>query len=128
MSFYRIILGITGLTILFSLLALPSSCSQDKTEYVLKFSCTTTINVTDTGVSIPDAFVCANNKVTWNANGHIFFVFFKNACPFQGGCKEIDNQKPTSGPMNPVTKPTIFDYGIVVDGKPFDPHIIGGGN
>jgi hypothetical protein len=130
MSLYRIVLGITGLSLLLSLLALPTSCSQDKVQYVqIKFACTTTINVTDTGVDTPDAYVCKNGKVTWNANGHIFTVFFKTICPFgPGGCKEIDNQKPTAGPINSTTDPTIYDYGIVVDGTVHDPHIIGGGN
>ena len=94
----------------------------------VKFACKTAINVTDTGVDTPDAYVCKNSKVTWNANGHIFVVFFKKDCPFgQGGCKEIDNKYPTAGPITTTTL-TIYDYGIVVDGKLFDPHIIGGGN
>lgn len=129
MSLYRIVLSITGLAALFSLLALPTSCSQDKAPYVqVKFACRTTINVTDTGVDIQDAYICSGNKVTWNANNHVFTVFFKNGCPFQSGCKEIDNQKPTAGPIISTATTTIYDYGIVVDGKLYDPHIIGGGN
>ncbi|HJZ66406.1 MAG TPA: hypothetical protein VKD70_18925 [Candidatus Acidoferrum sp.] len=129
MSLYRIVPGITGLSLLFSLLALPSSRSQDKVQYVqVKFACTTTINVTDTGVDTPDAYVCKNGKVTWVAKGHVFTVFFKNGCPFQSGCKEIDNQYPTAGPIKDTTNTTIYDYGIVIDGMLHDPHIIGGGN
>ena len=128
MSLSRVVLGITGVSLLFSFLALPSSCGQEKVQYVqVKFACKTTINVTDTGVDTQDAYVCGGNKVTWNANNHIFFVFFKNGCPFVSGCKEIDNQKPTAGPIISTTTTTIYDYGIVVDGKLFDPHIIGGG-
>jgi hypothetical protein len=132
MSLYRIVPGITGLSLLFALLALPTSCSQDKGHYEVKFqvACTTTINVTDTGVDVQDAYVCKNTKVTWKANNHIFVVFFKKDCPFVSGCKEIDNQKPTAGPLiaSSSTTPTVYDYGIVVDGKAYDPHIIGGGN
>jgi hypothetical protein len=129
MSLYRIVLGITGLSLLFSLLAFQTSCSEEKEQYVhVKFACKSTINVTDTGVDTTDAYVCSGNKVTWNANGHIFTVFFKNGCPFDSGCKEIDNQKPTAGPIKSTTNATIYDYGIVVDGKVFDPHIIAGGN
>ncbi len=129
MSLYRIVPGIMGLSLLLSLLALPTSCGEEKFQYVqVKFACKTTINVTDTGVDTPDAYVCSGNKVTWNANGHIFTVFFKNSCPFVSGCKEIDNQKPTAGPINSTASTTIYDYGIVVDGKLYDPHIIGGGN
>ena len=128
MSFYRIVLSIAGLCVLFSFLALPTSCGEEKVQYIqVKFACATMINVTDTGVDKPDAYVCSGNKVTWNANNHIFTVFFKNGCPFQSGCKEIDNQKPTAGPIISSNTTTIYDYGIVVDGKLFDPHIIGGG-
>jgi len=68
--------------------------------------------------------------VTWNPNGHIFTVFFKGVCPFQSGCKKIDNQKPSAGPLITTSSdtPVVYDYGIVVDGRGFDPHIIGGGN
>ena len=130
MNLYRIVLSIAGLFVLVALLALPTSCSQDKTQFVqVKFACVTTINVLDTGVDIGDAYVCKNGKVTWNANNHVFTVFFKNkTCPFQSGCKEIDNQKPTAGPIIYTTNTTIYDYGIVIDGTAYDPHIIGGGN
>jgi hypothetical protein len=129
MSLYRIVLGITGLSLLVSLLALQTSCSEEKGQYVqVKFACKTTITVTDTGVDTSDAYVCSGNKVTWNANNHVFTVFFKNGCPFVSGCKEIDNQKPTAGPIKSTTDLTIYDYGIVIDGKLYDPHIIVGGN
>src|SRR5215469_17573478 len=98
MSLYRIVPGITGLVLLFLFLALPTNCSQDKTQFVqVKFVCKTTINVIDTGVDARDAYVCPDSSVTWKDNGHIFTVFFKNGCPFQSGCKEIDNKKPTAG-------------------------------
>jgi hypothetical protein len=129
MSFYRIILGIVGLSVLFSFLALPTNCGQEKTMYVqLKIACTTTLNVnSQTGVDVVDAYVCKNAKVTWKANDHTFFVFFKHDCPFgPNGCKEIDNEHPTAGPVASNTF-TVYDYGIVVDGKLFDPHVIGGG-
>jgi|KBSMisStandDraft_5_1062788.scaffolds.fasta_scaffold2252477_1 hypothetical protein len=129
MSFSRIISTCTGLLVLISLLASPTSCDQGKTTYYqLKVACTTMLNVnSQTGVDLADAYVCKNTKITWNANDHIFFVFFKHDCPFgANGCKEIDNQHPTAGPITSDTF-TVYDYGIVVDGKLFDPHIIGGG-
>lgn len=129
MRFSRIAFGITGLSVLFSLLASPTNCGQEKTTYYqLKVACTTTLNVnSQTGVDVADAYVCKNNKVTWNAGDHVFFVFFKHDCPFgPNGCKEIDNQHSTAGPIASDTF-TVYDYGIVVDGKLFDPHIIGGG-
>lgn len=131
MSVNRTILSIAGLSVLFSFLALPTDCGQQKSEvYKLTVTCTTQINVTPTGVNVPDAYVCKNTKVTWVANGHIFSVGFKNGvCPFQGqgACKEIDNKQPTAGPIKDTSTPVTYDYGIVVDGQLFDPHIIGGG-
>jgi len=131
MSFPRIILSITGLSSLFSVLASPTNCGQEKTAYYqFKMPCTTTLNVNlQTGVDVTDAYVCKNNQVTWQANGHTFCVFFKHDCPFGGpnGCKEIDDHNPKSGPIKASDTPIVYDYGIVVDGKVFDPHIIGGG-
>ena len=129
MSFPRTILSIMGLSVLFGFLALPTSCGGDEPGYYqIKIACTTTLNVNSTsGVDVADAYVCKKSKVTWQANGHIFFVFFKNKCPFgSNGCKEIDNQHATAGPIASDDF-VVYDYGIVVDGKLFDPHIIGGG-
>jgi hypothetical protein len=127
MSFPRIYLSITGLFALFSVLASPTDCGQEKIAYFqLRVVCTTTITVMQTGVDQPDAYVCKNNNVTWNANGHDFVVVFKHDCPFPS-CKKIDNQHPTGGPMKDLQKLTVFDYGIVIDGTLYDPHIIGGG-
>jgi len=106
---------------------LPTDCGQEKAVHPrVAITCTTTINVTPTGVDVPDAYVCKNNKVTWNANGHDFVVFFKHECPFPT-CKKIDNQNPTAGPIKDYSNLTVFDYGILIDGTPYDPHIIGGG-
>jgi hypothetical protein len=104
------------------------NCVQDKSDvYHLAIPCTTVLNVnTQTGVDVVDAYVCKNTKVTWNANGHTFTVFFKHACPFTSGCKKIDDQHPTAGPISSGTF-TVYEYGIMVDDTPFDPHIIGGG-
>jgi hypothetical protein len=130
MSFPRVMSGIAALLVPLSLLPLSTNDGQQKVpEYVrLKVACTVTLNVnSQTGVDVPDAYVCKNTKVTWKANDHIFFVFFKHDCPFgANGCKEIDNKYPTAGPIASDTF-TVYDYGIVVDGKLFDPHIIGGG-
>lgn len=130
MSFHRIVLGIVGSSVLFSFLAMPTICSQEQTGDVLRLTlkCTTTIQVLDTGVDQPDAPVCENARVKFEANGHDFYVFFKQACPFAPDCKHINTQNPITGPMKHVSSFTIFDYGIVIDGKSFDPHIIGGGS
>lgn len=130
MTLARMILTIMGLSMVFSLLASPTGCRQEKTMYAqIRLSCTTQINVDpQTGVDVQDAYVCKNNQVTWIANGHTFCVFFKHDCPFgPNGCKVIDDHNPKSGPVA-SDKFEVYDYGIVVDGKVFDPHIIGGGS
>lgn len=131
MSLARIILGIAGLSLVSSLLASPTGLTQEKTMFAqIRLACTTSINVDpQNGVDQPDAYVCDNSTVTWIANNHTFCVFFKHDCPFAGpnGCKQIDDQHPTSGKVTPG-KFKVYDYGIVVDGKVFDPHIIGGGS
>lgn len=131
MSLARIILSIAGLSVVFSLLASPIGCREEKRmSPQIRLACTTTITVDPmTGVDVLDAYVCKGDKVTWNANGHTFCVFFKHDCPFAGpnGCKQIDDQHPKSGQVASDTF-EVYDYGIVVDGKAFDPHIIGGGS
>ena len=130
MPFHRIMSGTVGLAVLITFLALPTSCGEEKPRYVqFKVACTTTLNVnTQTGVDVVDAYVCKNDTVTWQANNHVFFVFFKHGCPFSpNDCKEIDNQHPSAKVAVTPNTPTVYDYGIVVDGQLFDPHIIPGG-
>lgn len=131
MSYPRIILSIAGLSVLFSFLASPTNCGQEKPRYyAFKLPCTTTLQVnSQTGVDVLDAAVCGSDTVTWQANGHTFVVFFKHDCPFvdPNGCKQIDDRHPKAGPIKASASPMVYDYGIVVDGKDFDPHIIGGG-
>jgi hypothetical protein len=111
------------------LFAAETSCGDEKPQYrELRIACTTKLDVTSTGVSLVDAYVCAGTTVTWNANNHKFTVFFKNKqCPFTGGCKGINDQHPTSTPVKKDTVFTVYDYGIVVDDDVFDPHVVGGG-
>jgi len=131
MSFPRIILSIAGLSVLFSFLASPTNCGQEKPKvYHFTLPCRTILKVDSTqGVDILDAAVCGTDTVTWQANGHTFCVFFKHDCPFADAndCKQIDNDHNKKGPVKASASPIVYDYGIVVDGKVFDPHIIGGG-
>jgi hypothetical protein len=130
MAFHRIMSGIAGLAVLISFLALPTSCGEEKQMFVqFKVPCTTTLNVnTQTGVDVVDAYVCKNTTVTWQANDHTFCVVFKHGCPFgPKGCNQIDNQHPSAKVAVTSTTPTVYDYGILVDGQLFDPHIIPGG-
>ena len=126
MSVNRIILSIAGL---FSFLALPTDCGQQKPEvYKLTIPCTYSINDTPTGVSVPDAYVCPKTSVTWVAQQGTkeFVVFFNHDCPFSS-CKKIDQDHATWA-IKDLEGLTVFDYEIWIDGKVFDPHIIGGGH
>jgi hypothetical protein len=126
----RVIFRVVSLSVLLIFLALQTSSGDEKPQYVqVKLKCTTSLNVDpNQGVDQRDIYVCENAKVTWNANGHTFHVFFKNnQCPFQGGCNGISDQHPTSTPVKHFTALTVFDYGIVVDDNVFDPHVVGGG-
>jgi hypothetical protein len=130
MNLSRVIFRIVSLSVLLIFLALQTSNGDEKPQYVeVKLACTTSLNVDpNQGVDLVDAYICDGTKVTWNANGHTFHVFFKkNLCPFQGGCRGINNQHPTSGTVKPQSTLTVYDYGIVVDDDVFDPHVVGGG-
>lgn len=127
MSFRRIILSVSGLFVLIWFLTLPTNYGQEQPRTVaLTIPCTIQIQVTATGVDVPDAYVCKNQSVTWIANGHEFRVFFKHDCPFPS-CRKIDQDHPKAGPIKDYAILTVFDYGIIIDGTPYDPHIIGGG-
>jgi len=123
-----------SLLVLLSLFGLGTSCGDEKSK-VKSFSvkCDTSVDVDPTnanGVNPVDIYVCANSPVTWKAaKGVHFTVFFKNhKCPFHGGCRDINQDSPTSGRMNDVgTTLTVFDYGISIEGDVFDPHVVGGG-
>jgi hypothetical protein len=130
MHFSRVMFGGASLFALCLLFAVETSCGDEKPRYKeVRLQCTTSLDVnTTTGVSLVDAYICSGTTVTWNANGHKFTVFFKNKqCPFAGGCKDINDQHPTSTTVIKFTLLTVYDYGIIVDGDVFDPHVVGGG-
>lgn len=127
----RLVLACASFTFLFVLFALQTSCGDEKRARAekIKVTCATVIDVdANTGANPVDAYICSDTTVTWNANGHKFHVFFKkNLCPFEGGCKGINDQHPTSSKVKAISTLTVFDYGIVVDDDVFDPHVVGGG-
>jgi hypothetical protein len=92
-----------------------------------------TIDVNLTNGATPDAvYVCEDQTVIWQDNGHKFEVQFKDDSPFKGDAKKFDNKSPTSKGGKNHAHITVFKYTITVyDDKgnphPFDPHVIGGG-
>jgi hypothetical protein len=128
----RVLFGGASLSALLLLLALGTSCRDQKPKHKsVLVACMTTVTVdptTPSGVVPEDIYVCPNTNVTWNANGHKFVVFFKKKhCPFTT-CKFIDDQHAVSSTVVSMTVLTVYDYGILIDGDQlFDPHVVGGG-
>ena len=97
--------------------------------------CDTTIDVDPTlGVREQVVYVCKGDTVAWDPHGTKFVVEFKgNDTPFdQGGVSgsgymKFDNNNPT-GRAKRYDKLTIYNYKITVNGQPFDPQVVGGGN
>lgn len=132
----RLRFGGASLLVLLMTFGLGTSCGDEKPKAkVARFACPSNVDVNldpTNGVSPLDIYVCPLSTVTWKAaNGVAFTVFFKNhKCPFKGpgACKNINQDHPTSKPMDDNLKPlTVFDYGVSIDGELFDPHVVGGG-
>lgn len=124
--------GGVGLLVLLMVFGLGTSCGDEKPKAkFVSLTCdpNTKVDVDGTTGVIPtDIYACDNTTVTWVAHGHKFIVYFKNhKCPFKGGCKDIDQDHPTSNPVEKQAHLTVFDYGILVDSESFDPHVVAGG-
>jgi|HubBroStandDraft_2_1064218.scaffolds.fasta_scaffold65556_2 hypothetical protein len=82
------------------------------------------------GVTPPVHYVCENDLVAWEGNGHKFTVTFKsNECPFSDGCNNIsDSNTNHEKHGRHFDKLEVFKFSVKVDGrKSFDPYIVGGG-
>lgn len=92
-----------------------------------------TIDVNLTNGAQPLAvYVCEDQTVIWQSNGHKFEVVFKDDSPFKGEGKNFDDGNFTSKGGKNHAHLTVFKYTITVyddQGKhhEFDPHVIGGG-
>jgi hypothetical protein len=133
MRISRVMFGGASLLVLLSLFGLGTSCGDEKRKVkIAGVPCDTSVDVDPaTGVKQVDIYVCENTTVTWKAGSGVttFTVYFKNhKCPFQNhDCKNINQDNPTSKPMDKQPHLTVFDYGIIVNGESFDPHVVGGG-
>lgn len=74
-------------------------------------------------------YVCEDDTVTWNANGHTFAVVFTGDSPFKDEGKKFDNNSPKSGKAkhHDPHKYKLYEYQITVDGTQYDPQVLGGG-
>jgi hypothetical protein len=102
------------------------------------FNCgdkTVTVDVpvppTTTPATPEAAYVCEDDVVTWApaANVQTFEVEFKKDYPFVGNKKKFHKGDPPS-PKTKKQKPglTVYEYKLTVNGQPYDPQIVGGGN
>lgn len=136
MYFSRVMLvGSTGFALLLLLTLGNSGCEQfqKREPKTVKIGCGHKDITVDIGNGVDlhhlAVYVCPGHTVTWNAPaGVTFTVKFPNGCPFSS-CPAIDNNNPTSQPaLNPAPVDLMVDkYTITVNGKPFDPHVVGGG-
>jgi hypothetical protein len=87
------------------------------------------VNVDPTVGAIPQAvYVCEDDPLNWNANGHQFVVEFNGDSPFEDGGKKFDNGHASGKAKHRYRHLTVYEYRITVDGHPFDPQVVGGGN
>ena len=124
--------GTAGRFILVLLLIfVATGCEEMKTrKKILTFTCGNhAVKVNTTNGAQPQAvYVCDDDTVTWDADGHTFVVEFKNDSPFEDGGKKFDNAHPNSGKSKHHTQLTVYEYRITVDtNHVFDPQVIGGG-
>lgn len=83
---------------------------------------------TANGANPPAVYVCEDDIVTWNPNGHTFLVEFKKDSPFVDGGRKFDNGNPKSAKTKHHDQLTVYEYQITVDSHVFtDPQVVGGG-
>ena len=126
--------GLSGSTALFGAILMlvmgASGCSQHQYGKVkLPFHVVVTVDPQQ-GVAQEHQviYLFEGGTIEWRApHGEKFSVEFdpKN-CPFQS-CPVIDNGSPKSPAGRHFDYLMLFKYTITVNGRPFDPHVVGGG-
>jgi len=118
--------------VLVSALPFAFGASQEKgykKEFV-RFTCKDeTVKVVPIDGTHPKAiYLCADNTLTWDANGHEFTVIFIKNSPFVDGKKLFNNKDYKSKAAKPDKVLTVYNYHIIVDGELIDdPQVVGGG-
>ncbi len=92
--------------------------------------CDTTVNVDPAAGALPQAvYLCEDDTLTWNPNGHQFVVEFKNGSPFEPPQTKFDNGHASGKAKHTYSQLTVYEYRITVDTTHvFDPQVVGGGN
>jgi uncharacterized lipoprotein YehR (DUF1307 family) len=106
-----------------------SGCGKKEPRLAKDLSCgDKKVEVNTTNGAEPEVvYVCDDDTVLWNSNGHKFLVEFKKDSPFKDDDKKFDNGKPKSDKTKHHDKLKVYEYRITVDGVPFDPQVLGGG-
>jgi len=103
--------------------------SKQTSGQSVRLSCgdqTVAVDPTD-GTNPKAVFLCAGNKLTWDANGHQFIAIFKKS-PFVDGQKYFDEQHNQSAAAKNDVQVTVYTYFMIVDHEIVDdPQVIGGG-
>jgi len=115
----------------------PTPTPTPTPKLLLDLGCSSTgskqVDVTATNGAGADpeiVYVCEDETVFWNANGHQFSVEFTGESPFKDEGKKFDNTSPYSGKSkhHDKHKYQLYGYQITVDKVQYDPQVIGGGN
>jgi hypothetical protein len=128
------------LVLVVALIFVASGCEKEKKEgkgttskLIFDLNCSNSqINVdvnTTNGADPEVVYVCEDETVFWNANGHQFVVEFTGESPFQDEGKKFGNSSPYSGKSkhHPKHKYQLYEYRITVDNVQYDPQVLGGG-
>jgi hypothetical protein len=136
MYFYRIIVGSISLSILFTLYSVGTGGREERSDVKsVTVPCFSDAIMVDPNSGVDPSketvFVCKDDILTWDGQGHKFKVSFKQTeCPFTDNCKgPIDDKHVHSAPVRDIANLSTFKYKIKVDnGKWWDPHVVGGGH
>lgn len=112
-----------------------SGCGKKPTpKLVLDLSCgDKQVEVNTTNGANPEVvYVCEDDTVLWNSNGHQFLVEFTGDSPFKDDGKKFGNTggtQPKSGKSkhHDKHKYKLYEYRITVDNVTYDPQVLGGG-
>jgi hypothetical protein len=103
--------------------------SEQTSGQSVRLSCadqTVTVDPTD-GTNPKAVFLCAGNKLTWDADGHQFIAIFKKS-PFVDGQKFFDEHHNQSAAAKNDVQVTVYTYFMIVDHEIVDdPQVVGGG-
>jgi hypothetical protein len=128
------------LVLVVALIFVASGCEKEKkdgkgttSKLIFDLNCSNSqvnVNVNTTNGADPEVvYVCEDDTIFWNANGHQFVVEFTGESPFKDEGKKFGNASPYSGKSkhHDKHKYQLYEYRITVDGTQYDPQVLGGG-